>query len=174
MSEHQIKRYTFLRFTLEPLDRIDILSLVILFLSVIIDFFSADRTPKLHVSNSLTIGILSWAFISTGTFGIRFRKAYFSGLWFLLSLLLLINNYTICYLPLFCFIQYHFFRWRFWKKNNREFIPFDANRSGYIKFYSKAEARYGNKTDLLTMEWIFYTGFAIMLTCLFGMVGVKA
>lgn len=174
MSEHQIKRYTFLRLTLEPLDKIDILSLIVLFLSIIINLFSADQFPKLHIGNSFFIGIGAWAFIDTGTFGIRFRKAYFSGLWFFLSLLLLMNNHSISYLPLLCFVQYHFFRWKFWKKYDREFIPFETVRSGYIKFYSKSQARRGSELDLLTMEWIFYLGFVIMLICLFGMVGIKA
>jgi hypothetical protein len=119
------KRYTFLRLTLEPLDKIDILTLALFIIFIVINFYSVDNFPGLQFVNAFTCGLLFWTFITTGTFGIRFKKAYFSIAWLTFSILILFRNYSISYLPLLCFLHFHFFRVMFWNKHGRELIPFE-------------------------------------------------
>lgn len=167
------KRQPFLKLTLEPLDTLDILSLSIFLISIIINFYASHRIPRLQLINAIIVGFSSWTLIVTGTFGIRFRKAYFSAMWFMFSIIILFQNYSVSYLPLLCFMHYQIFRLIFWNKYKREFIPFSVLKNGYYPFYSKAEGRSGTNKDKSTMKWIFRLGFVLFMICLYGLVGTK-
>jgi len=118
---------------------------------------------------SFTIGLLT---VST-PFGLRFRSVYFSSIWFIVSIIFLTRGTSLSLIPINTFILYHILRFIFWKKYNKEFIPYDAVRGGYLRYVSKIEGRGGYKEDRQFMHLLLWTGIILVMISIFGMVGFK-
>lgn len=106
-------------------------------------------------------------------FGLRFRNIYFSIIWLVLSLVLLIDNYFLSLIPISTFILYHIIRIIFWKKNNREFIPYQSGKGKMFRFKSYFEGRYGDLTDKKYTKILLGIGILIIGYCFIQMICLK-
>lgn len=135
--------------------------IALLYYIYILKYKPADK----FVTSFLISWIISITTISS-PFGLRFRNIYFSIIWMLISIAFFINNSFISILPLLTFFQYHLIRLIFWKKNKREFIPYETGRGNMYRYKSNFEKRYGDLTDKKYTKILLVSGILIVGFCL--------
>jgi hypothetical protein len=147
----------------------DILILLIFFLIIILAvpgwLISYYGTKGACLLGGLMIGLET----VMSPLGLRFRSVFFSILWLLMSLSLIFMWPDLSSaMPLVTFALYHVLRLLFWKKYNRELIPFDFYHNTYTRFYSKIERTSSGVKDKRYMRILVWSGFTIFLICLFA------
>ncbi len=167
------RRLAYLNFKFNPLDKIDILILTLFFILFIAAKILKYHLPLWHFGILLSVGMFSWMCIYTSTLGLRFSNFYFSLGWLVLSIGILEYRISVSYLPLVSFVTYSIFRLIFWRKKGREFIPFNRDRSGYSRFFSKTHGRVGGPADKRHMVWLFRTGWIVLIITFSMMVGFR-
>jgi hypothetical protein len=151
----------------------DYLYLISYLLAVLYYLYSSKYNPEYKLGISLIISFAAGFQTISSPFGLRFRNIYFSIIWLILSLLLLIDNYFFSLIPLSTFILYHVIRILFWKKNNREFIPYQSGKGQMFRFKSYFEGQYGNLTDKKYTKILLGIGILIIGCCLIQMIVFK-
>lgn len=104
-------------------------------------------------------------------FGLRFRNVYFSIIWLLLCSAFLIENYYLGIVPILTFALYHSVRLFFWRKYNREFIPYQVGRGALFRHRSFFEGRSGNNKDKLYTKILLAVGILIFMFSMIKMIG---
>ena len=164
------RRFTILHLEIRKFDFFDWISLSLFAVSVSIDLILISETKSKFISSLFISGIIA-NFILATPFGIRFRNFYFSIIWFILSLIFLLNSTSFSKLPLLLFILYHILRLFFWKAYKKEFIPYSAGRGKLYRYVSKIEGRGGYKEDRMYMIIMILLGFVLFMYCLLESVG---
>ncbi|RTL13552.1 MAG: hypothetical protein EKK56_05305 [Flavobacteriaceae bacterium] len=106
-------------------------------------------------------------------FGLRFRNIYFSLIWLFFSSIFLIENNWLGYIPISTFILYHVMRIIFWKKYNKEFIPYQTGRGSMFRHKSFFEGRSGGLKDKKFTKILLFAGILIILFCFIQMIRAK-
>ncbi|GAA4758771.1 MULTISPECIES: hypothetical protein [Flavobacterium] len=156
------RNFTIAKLEFRKLTDIDLLYITGYTIIVIANLF-LDKGNNFNIKLQLTLfsSVVIGMQTCTTPFGLRFRNVYFSLIWFSLSLLFLINSYSLCYIPLITFIAYHIIRLVFWFRYDRELIPFFLAKGGSFRYKSKIENKAGNKNDrnftyILCLIWACY------------------
>lgn len=167
------RKFTIAELEVRKLNSWDILVLSKFCLIVTIHLFLKENDPQKAFCVTWVGSLLTAYLIFTTPFGLKFRNINFSLIWLLLSLLFLYENYAIAQIPLIGFLIYHFFRLIFWKKYNREFIPYESGRGKLDRYVSKVEGRGGYKEDRAFMKLLIAVGFGVFMYGIYTMIGLK-
>lgn len=151
----------------------DYLYLTAYIMGVAYYLFANKHIPESKFATSLIISFAIGFQTISSPFGLRFRNIYFSIIWLILSLILLIDSYPLSLIPISTFILYHIIRIVFWKKNNREFIPYETGKGKMFRFKSYFEDRSGDLTDKKYTKILLASGILIIGFCLIQMIGFK-
>jgi hypothetical protein len=166
------RKFTIGNLEIRRLNLSDNLILASFSIAILIQFLIGYYEPSKKYWGVLFIPfIIGLATVST-PFGLKFRSVYFSVIWLTLSIVFLFNGTTMSRVPLYTFLFYHLICLLFWKKYDKEFIPLHAVRNGYIRYVSKIEGRGGYKEDRRCMRVLLWVGLALIMYCLFGIVGI--
>ena len=160
------RKFTILNLEVRTLSKTDLIIVIFFAAAIILHFLLRHFYPEAKVLISDMIFILVGLLTIATPFGIRFRSIYFSAIWIVLNLLLLLNIQSLALFPLFTFITYHVIRFIFWKVHKLEFIPFIAGRWHWIRYVSKIEGRGGYKEDRVYQMLLILIGLAILLFCI--------
>lgn len=172
MSESN-RKFVFGKLEIRRFTNSDYLYLLAFTIAVCYYLYSITYNPEKKFIISFFI---SW-FIGFQTvsspFGLRFRNIYFSLIWLFISSIFLIKNNWFGFIPISTFILYHIIRFVFWKKYNREFIPYQTGRGTMFRHKSFFEGRSGNLVDKKFTKILLLSGIMIILFCIILMIGVK-
>lgn len=159
----ETRRFTILNLELRKLSKSDLFFLLIFALENFAFLFFSDTFQNQKIIFTIFTVIIIWFLIFTTPFGLRFKNLYFSISWLFLSLLFLVNNYRIALVPLVAFGAYHFLRFVFYLKYDKEFIPFYLNRGRLERYVCKIEGRGGYKEDKTYMKILIFIGIIVIL-----------
>jgi len=106
-----------------------------------------------------------WLILSSDAY--RFTNLRFSLLFFFLGMLYVALKFE----PLSCvnillFLYYHVLRLFFRKLYNKEFVPPEPNKSGFLAVYNSLENRKSNEDDNKYMRIMIWGGMGIFLICI--------
>jgi hypothetical protein len=167
------RKFTIAKLEVRKFNSWDIVILLTFSLIVIINLFLTEHYPQKAFFLTCVGSFLTAYLIFTTPFGLRLRNINFSVIWLLLSLLFLYENYAIAQIPLLGFLIYHFFRLVFWKKYNKEFIPYESGRGRLFRYVSKVEGRGGYKEDRAFMKLLIAVGFGVFIYGIYTMISIK-
>lgn len=142
-------------------------------IGIMLYVFASKYQPRNIFAISFTVSIICGGQTISSPFGLRFRNVYFSILWLILSLIFLIANYFTALIPLLTFILYHIIRMIFWKKNKREFIPYETGKGQMYRYKSYFEGRYGDLKDKRYTKILLGIGILIILLCFIQTIELK-
>lgn len=100
--------------------------------------------------------------------GLRFRSVYFSVIWIIFCMLLIDWNILYIYVPLLTFLLYHILRLIFFKKYNREFIPYNVGRGVMWRHTSEIEKASSKLEDKPFSKALLSIGMIIILSTIFS------
>ena len=168
-----MRKFTIAQLEVRSLNRVDILWLSIYTILISLTLYLKAPNNKNYFAAELITVSFCTGMIILSPFGLRLRSVYFSSIWFLLSLLFTFNNLSIVWIPILDFLVYHVIRIIFWKKYDREFIPFTVGRGALYRYVSKIENRGGSIKDKNYMKLLIVLGVILNFICLLGLIGVK-
>ncbi|MDR6761681.1 hypothetical protein J2Y38_001890 [Flavobacterium sp. 2755] len=151
----------------------DYLYLAAYIIGVVYYLFATKYTPENKFVTSWIVSFVVGFQTISSPFGLRFRNVYFSIIWLILSLILLIDNYFISLMPISTFILYHIIRLIFWKKNKREFIPYETGKGNMYRYKSSFEGKYGDLKDKKYTKILLRIGLLIIFLCFTQIIGLK-
>lgn len=151
----------------------DYLYLIAYFISVAYYLYVMEYNSENKLAVSLFVSLAVGFQTISGPFGLRFRNVYFSMIWLLLSSVFVIENYYLGIVPILTFALYHSIRFVFWRKYNREFIPYEVGRGTLYRHSSFFEGRSGNNKDKRYTKILLAIGILIVMFSQIKMIGTQ-
>lgn len=169
------RKFTFGALEIRKPDTADLVILSVFCVSIFIHLFFLNfyHFKKGIITTYFMIGLSAGMSTIATTMVTRFRSVYFSSIWLLLSIVFVNPAFSMTWIPLLTFLFYHLLRLLFWARYNREFIPFEKSVNSYLPWISKREGRAGDREDKLFTLILFWLGFIVVMSCVFGMAGLK-
>lgn len=152
------RKFTIAQLELRRLNWSDVVWLLIFSVLSFYTYYLKTQHDRYYFAFELITVAFCTNLIILSPIGLKFRSVYFSLLWLTLSVFFIFNIQSIKWIPILDIILYHVIRLVFWRKFNREFIPFSVGRGRLYRYISEAEEMGGSNNDKNYMKLLIWCG----------------